>query len=50
MTPDVLFPILAFLGVHTGALLWWGASLNAAVKHHDRMLLDHEERLREGKL
>lgn len=36
--------------VHTGALIWWGATITATVRNHDRQLLDHEERLREARL
>lgn len=41
---------IAALVVQTSALVWWASALNATVKHHNEQLLDHEERLREGKL
>ncbi len=44
------FAVLVALVVQTGALFWWGGGLNSTVKRHDEQLLDHEERLREGKL
>lgn len=50
MSPEFAFTVVAFLAVQTGALVWWAGSLNSTVKHHDKLLLDHEKRLRSGKL
>lgn len=44
------YAIIAALLVQTSALVWWAASLNSAVKAHDKQLTDHEERLRKGQL
>lgn len=49
MTLEQLATIAALL-VQTSALVWWASAINATVKSHDKQLLDHEERLREGKL
>lgn len=42
--------VLVTLLVQTGAFFWWGATISQTVKHHERELADHEERLRKGEL
>jgi hypothetical protein len=49
MTLQEIVLLAALLG-QTGALVWWGATMNSAVKQHERQLADHEERLRAGAL
>jgi hypothetical protein len=43
--PQFLTLILSIV-VHTGALVWWGATLTTNVKRNSRDLVDHEFRLR----
>lgn len=47
MTNEQFLTLILAIVVHTGALVWWGATLTATVRHHDRRLEDHEMRLRE---
>ena len=50
MTAEQFLTLLIVLLTHTAALVWWGATLTATVKQHERKLRDHEERLREADL
>jgi hypothetical protein len=50
MTTEQFLAIVIPLVVQTVAAVWWGASLTASVRQHEKQLADHEERLRAGAL